>query len=118
MANETLLEKMTGPLQSRASVKKVFGEPINAHGKTIVPVAQIAFGFGGGFGKGNQNSEAAHMPTGSGEGAGGGGGMYARPKGVYEITEQGTRFIPASRVRPLVFAAVAGFLLRGWLMRR
>jgi hypothetical protein len=26
--------------------KSVFGEPISAHGKTVVPVAKVAYGFG------------------------------------------------------------------------
>jgi uncharacterized spore protein YtfJ len=114
MENETFVERIANPLQTRASVEHVFGAPVSAEGKTIIPVAQIAFGFGGGLGQGVQKNGQ----NGSGAGAGGGGGMFARPKGIYEITEKGTRFIPASQTRPLLLAALAGFLLRGWIMRK
>lgn len=33
-----------------ASVDRVFGDPIETHGRTIVPVARIAYGFGAGAG--------------------------------------------------------------------
>ena len=45
-----LLEKIGVTLGATASVKSVFGEPISANGKTVVPVAKLAYGFGGGFG--------------------------------------------------------------------
>ena len=47
-----LLHKIGETLGSTATVKSVFGEPISAHGKTVVPVAKVASGFGGGFGAG------------------------------------------------------------------
>ena len=46
-AFQTLIE----PLSKSATVKSVYGEPITANGKTIIPVARIAYGFGGGSGK-------------------------------------------------------------------
>jgi uncharacterized spore protein YtfJ len=45
-----LLHKIGETLGSTATVKSVFGEPISAHGKTVVPVAKVVYGFGGGFG--------------------------------------------------------------------
>ena len=47
-----LLQKMGDTLGSTATVKSVFGEPIHANGKTVVPVAKVAYGFGGGAGTG------------------------------------------------------------------
>ena len=37
-------------LGNSASVKNVYGEPIVAEGKTIIPVAKVGYGFGGGSG--------------------------------------------------------------------
>ena len=47
-----LLQKMGDTLGSTATVKSVFGEPIHVNGKTVVPVAKVAYGFGGGAGTG------------------------------------------------------------------
>jgi uncharacterized spore protein YtfJ len=91
-----LLHSLSEKLQSGASVKSVYGEPIETQGKTIVPVARVAFGFGGGSGKREDRS-------------GGGGGAHSTPLGVIEITPQATRFVPANLERKLAIAALAGF---------
>ncbi len=95
-----LLQKLSENLHGAASVKHVYGEPIEAQGKTIVPVARVAFGFGGGSGKRGSDSE----------GGGGGGGAHATPLGVIEVTPQVTRFVPANLDRRIGLAALAGFL--------
>ena len=101
-----MLQKVGETLGSTATVKSVFGEPIQAARKTVVPVAKVAYGFGAGGGTGRENE---------GEGGGGGGGVRAFPAGALEITETTTRFIPFTNVRELagVFAAGAalGILL-------
>jgi uncharacterized spore protein YtfJ len=56
-----LLQKMGDTLGSTATVKSVFGEPIHMNGKTVVPVAKVAYGFGGGAGTGK--SGALHRPV-------------------------------------------------------
>jgi len=61
-----LFQSISQPLQTSATVKAVFGEAVTAQGKTIIPVARVAFGFGGGSGQGRPE----------GEGRGGGGGVY------------------------------------------
>jgi len=115
MENENFVEKLAAQFGQNASVKNVFGDPVQAGDKTIIPVAQIAYGLGGGYGKGkgkmNSQNEAG-LPD-KGEGAGGGGGMVAKPKGVFEITPRCTRFVPASGTKILVTGLVIGFLLRG-----
>ena len=60
------VESMLEPLSKSASVKSIYGDPISANGKTIIPVARVAYGFGGGTGR-KQDHES---PT---EGEGGGG---------------------------------------------
>jgi uncharacterized spore protein YtfJ len=85
-----LLQKMGDTLGSTATVKSVFGEPIHINGKTVVPVAKVAYGFGGGAGTGKSGTH----PDRQGEGGGGGGGVRAFPAGALEITEERTRFVP------------------------
>jgi uncharacterized spore protein YtfJ len=103
MSSLTLLQSLHESLSTRAQVKSVFGEPIVAGDKTIIPVAKIAYGFGGGTGSGG-----LEIKTARGEGGGGGGGVGAFPVGVFEVGPQGTRFVAISDKKKL-----AGTLLLG-----
>ena len=98
----TSLLSLIDPLSKSASVRSVYGEAFTANGKTIIPVARIAYGFGAGSG---------HKPGASAEGEGGGGGVYAEPVGYIEVTEAETRFIGVNEKRKLAAAALAGFCL-------
>jgi uncharacterized spore protein YtfJ len=98
-------------LDKSASVKSVYGDAISAHGKTIIPVARVAYGFGGGGGR--KQSEGDPQ-----EGEGAGGGLYAVPIGVVEVTDTDTRFIPLHDKRRLAGAALVGFCLGAWWARR
>ena len=122
MENTNFIENMATKLALNASVKNVYGEPIVHNGKTIIPVAQVSYGFGGGFGQKGSNHQQADAPVNGApkeeEGGGGGGGLKARAKGVYEITDQGTRFIPVGNPRPLLLAGIIGFLLSTWIAGR
>jgi len=109
-----LLQKMGDTLGSTATVKSVFGEPIHANGKTVVPVAKVAYGFGGGAGTGKHESADRH-----GEGGGGGGGVRAFPAGALEITEGSTRFVPFIDPAWIAAAFTAGAVLATmFLLRR
>jgi uncharacterized spore protein YtfJ len=99
-----VLQRLGETLGSTATVKSVFGEPIQANGKTVVPVAKVAYGFGGGFGAGKHGKKSDQQ----GEGGGGGGGVRAFPAGALEITEESTRFIPFTDLRLLALAFAAG----------
>jgi uncharacterized spore protein YtfJ len=105
----SLLQQISEKLGSTATVKSVFGEPIHLNGKTVVPVAKVAYGFGGGFGMGKDASQADSR----GEGGGGGGGVRAFPAGALEITEGHTRFVPFTDAGALAVAFAAGALLAG-----
>jgi uncharacterized spore protein YtfJ len=99
-----------------ANVKAVYGEPIAAQGKTIIPVAKIIYGYGGGAGAGGVGDSSAR-----GEGGGGGGGARAIPVGVVDVSEQQTRFIPITDRRKVAGAVVMGIgvgIWLGWLRRR
>ena len=65
MSSLTLLQSLHESLSTRAQVTSVFGEPIVAGDKTIIPVAKIAYGFGGGTGSGG-----LEIKTARGEGGG------------------------------------------------
>lgn len=119
MERQNFIEGIGRDLGINASVNNVYGAPIHSGEKTIIPVARIAYGFGGGFGHGIKDRTPVaesdffveEQPS-KGEGAGGGGGIYAKPKGVYEITPNATRFIPANSAKVLVAGVALGFLLK------
>jgi uncharacterized spore protein YtfJ len=90
---------------SQSSARTVYGEPITAEGKTIVPIAKVRYGFGGGSGKK------------AGEEPGEGGGAAARPIGYIEVSGEGTRFVPIIDLQSMVIAMAAG-LLAGLLFGR
>jgi uncharacterized spore protein YtfJ len=113
MENENFVENIATPLSHSASVKSVFGEPITAQGKTIIPVAQVAYGFGGGFGHKQKTPLDKEAQQGD-KGAGGGGGILAKAKGVYEVTPEATRFIPARNLGELLIVALIGFFIGGF----
>jgi uncharacterized spore protein YtfJ len=52
MSAQALLQSLKESILSQASVKAIYGEPILAHGKTVVPVAKIMYGYGAGAGTG------------------------------------------------------------------
>jgi len=118
MIASEMLEKIGESLGSAANVKTVFGEPIHTEGKTVVPVAKVAYGFGagGGHGHGKSNGDSSHQPE--GEGGGGGGGVRAFPAGVLEITHDRTRFISYPNLRPILGALGVGILIGQLLQRR
>ncbi len=83
--------------------RAVYGEPIQAHGRTLIPVSRVGYGFGATRGQVTAAGEES--------GGSGGAGLGARPAGVVEITEHGTRFLPI--IDPVRMAAVvmAGFVV-------
>jgi uncharacterized spore protein YtfJ len=100
-------------LQTSANVKTVYGDAITAEGKTIIPVARVAYGFHAGTcplhkGDGEEQKEAGK----------GGGGIHVKPVGVLEITKEETKFIPIDEKRKLVGALLIGLLLGLWIAGR
>jgi uncharacterized spore protein YtfJ len=89
MSALTILQSLKESILSQANVKAIYGDPITAHGKTVIPVAKIMYGFGAGAGTGGVGDTSAR-----GEGGGGGGGARAIPVGVIEISDLRTCFVP------------------------
>jgi uncharacterized spore protein YtfJ len=113
MSSLALLESLKESILSHANVKAVYGEPVAAQGKTVIPVAKVIYGYGAGAGTGGVGDSHAH-----GEGGGGGGGARAIPVGVIEISDQQTRFVPITDRKKLTAATVAGIGLGIWLSWR
>jgi uncharacterized spore protein YtfJ len=110
MGSLALLQSLKDSILSQANVKAVYGDPIEAQGKTVIPVAKIVYGYGAGAGTGGVGDTKAR-----GEGGGGGGGARAIPVGVVEISGQQTRFIPITDRKKLTGAVMAGLLLGMWV---
>jgi uncharacterized spore protein YtfJ len=116
MSTQALLQSLKESILSQASVKAIYGEPISAHGKTVIPVAKIIYGYGAGAGTGGVGDSSAR-----GEGGGGGGGVRAVPVGVIEISDERTCFVPITDRKKLTAAILAGVglgLWLGWRRRR
>jgi uncharacterized spore protein YtfJ len=75
------------------SVKRVFGEPYEQNGVTIIPAARVGGGAGGGSG---EDAE------GKGKGSGSGFGMGARPVGAFMIRDGELRWRPAVDVTRII----------------
>ncbi len=95
-------------LRQNARVDAAFGDPVVAEGRTLIPVAQVAYGFGLGFGSGSRGEEAEQ-----GKGEGGGGGVQTRPLGVIEVTPEGVHVEPVVDEQKI---ALAGVLLVAWVV--
>lgn len=116
MSSVALLQSLKESILSQANVKAIYGEPIAAHGKTVIPVAKIMYGYGAGAGTGGLGDTSAR-----GEGGGGGGGVRAVAVGVIEVSDQQTRFVPITDRKRLAGAVLAGIglgMLLGWRRRR
>jgi uncharacterized spore protein YtfJ len=102
MTNTTFERSGTAVLDSirgtrdAISVRRVFGDPYEVDGVTLIPVARVAGGGGGGGGEG-QGKDAE---TGSGFGTG--FGLQARPVGVYEVHDGTVEWKPTIDVSFLV----------------
>jgi len=104
---QEILQALTERFAATATVKQVFGEPIEAQGKTIVPVARVWYHVGAGWG-----GRKADSGEGGQGGGGGGGTVVATPVGVLEVRPEDVhfeRFFDAKRAGILVGA---GFVLR------
>lgn len=84
------------------TVRRIFGEPYEREGVTIIPAAAIRGGGGGGGGEdvsGNQ-------------GGGGGFGMSGRPVGAYVVRDGTVAWVPAvDQTRVIVLGQLAALIV-------
>jgi uncharacterized spore protein YtfJ len=95
------------------TVSRVYGDPIERDGVTVIPAAAIR--GGGGYGGGTDGGGA--------EGGGGGSGVIARPVGVYRIEDGTVTWVPAIDATRIVLMGqflgiVALLVVRSILKRR
>jgi len=103
MSIQQLLESLGEQVAAGTSIRNVFGDPVVAGERTVIPVAQVRYAFGGGGGTPKNDTQVS--------GGGGGGRVVTRPCGALEVTPQGTRFIPFDDRRKTGAALALGFLL-------
>jgi uncharacterized spore protein YtfJ len=96
--------------QDAITVRRVFGEPYEKNGITVIPAAKVGGAGGGGGGE---------RPEGSG--SGGGFGLGASPAGAYVITDGTVRWQPALDLNRVIFGAqvlvLVGLLTLGTAIR-
>lgn len=97
IAMSAQLEALLAQARDAFTVKRVFGDPIQQDGVTLIPVATLRAGGGGGSGEG---------PEGQGKGFGGGLGLTAKGLGMYVVKGEDVRFVPTVDVnRVLLISA-------------
>jgi hypothetical protein len=110
---DRFLDRLAERIGGRASVKAVFGEPIERGELTIVPVARVRWGFGGGSGSSEADAKAS--------GSGGGGGVAADAIGYIEIRSSEATFRPIVPPYPnpafLLAAGLTAAMVLGALAR-
>jgi uncharacterized spore protein YtfJ len=87
------VQNVVAQARDALTVKRVFGEPYEKDGVTIIPAARIQGGAGGGSGEDTQ---------GQGKGSGSGSAMTARPVGAFIIREGELSWRPAVDVNRII----------------
>ena len=112
-------------IRESATVKAVYGDPVESQGKTIIPVAKIRYGFGGGGGSGEDASPegATAVAAGAthkamGMGGGGGGGVSVTPAGYIEIRPDGTEYVSFEEKPQMIRVGIIAILVVGFIIWR
>lgn len=90
MSVENIIKEITGELERLVTTKTVIGEPVEAAGKTIIPVTKVSFGFGSGGGEGKSDKGE------TGFGGGGGAGAKIEPIAFIVVSEDEARLLTIS----------------------
>jgi uncharacterized spore protein YtfJ len=85
------VQELLAEARDAMTARRVYGEPYERDGLTVIPAAVVRGGSGGGSGSGPD-----------GEGGGGGFGLTARPAGAWVITGEGATWKPAPDVNRIV----------------
>ena len=108
------VDEILSEARDTLTVRRVFGEPVDHNGVTVIPAAAVRGGGGGGAGEPGEGA-----PGGSGAGF----GMSARPVGAYQIKGDEVTWLPAADTTKVILLAevlgiVALLVLRSILRRR
>jgi uncharacterized spore protein YtfJ len=87
------VQELIAKAQDTLTVKRVYGEPYEKNGVTIIPAARIQGGAGGGQGE---------DPKRQGKGSGSGFGITARPVGAFVLRQGELSWRPAVDVTRIV----------------
>jgi len=90
------IQQVLAEARDTITVRRVYGEPFERDGVTVIPAARVQGGGGGGTGE---------QPGGQGTGSGGGFGVIARPVGVFVIRGGEVTWRPAIDVTRIVVGA-------------
>jgi uncharacterized spore protein YtfJ len=90
------VQKVITQAQDTLTVQRVFGEPYERNGVTVIPAARVLGGGGGGDGEREQTQD---------KGSGSGFGMVARPVGAYLIRGDQLSWRPAVDVNRIVLGS-------------
>jgi uncharacterized spore protein YtfJ len=96
------VQEVIAQARDAISVKRVFGEPYEKNGVTIIPAARVGGAGGGGGGEGES-------PDGEGSGKGFGSGftLSGRPVGAYVIRGQDIHWQPAIDINRIILGGQA-----------
>lgn len=106
----SVMDKLGG-VKDAMTVSRVFGDPYQVDGITIVPVAVVRGGGGGGGGDGSASGE-------QGAGGGLGFGVDIRPVGVYAVKDGKVSWQPAVDVMRIILGGQLLALAAILTMRR
>ena len=102
-------------VRNGTNVKACFGEPVTVEGRTVIPVAKVAYGFGIGTGPGkggpSRGAEPDHTWDTVSAGGGGGGGTTSSPVAYIEVRDGETRVEPILDQQKL---ALVSMLVAAW----
>ena len=92
------VQEVLAQARDSMTVKRVFGEPYEKDGVTVIPAARVQGGAGAGGGE---------DPQGQGKGSGSGFGVTARPVGAYVLREGELSWRPAVDVNRSILGGQA-----------
>ena len=105
------IDELLSKAHESVSAKRVYAEPYQVDGVTVIAAASVAGGGGGGGGHDGEGSE----------GGGGGFGLTGRPAGAFVVKDGRAQWVPAVDVHRIFFgvcAVAVGYLVtRSWTER-
>jgi uncharacterized spore protein YtfJ len=112
------ISQLISTAQDAVTVRRVYGEPYERDGVTVIPAARVAGGVGGGSGQEKAQEGGAKAQ----EGEGGGFGMHASPAGAFVVKDGNVRWVPAldpqRALATMGAVAIVVVVARSWVRTR